>query len=278
MPLVTVVVPTHDHGGTLEWSLRSVLEQTVSDFRLVVIGDGVGDDTRDVIASIDDDRLHFWDRPKQPRHAESLRHELLRTLDTRFVAYHGDDDLLLPHHIEEMLAVLGDADFVHPLPAFVHPGPSVKVAAIDLSKRADRRSVLAPIHRSVISLTGVVHTLSSYRRLPYGWRTTPMGVATDQYMWRQYLACDSVRPVSATRATTIKLTACSRRAHDHATRAAEIEAWWRLLHRPGFVGRWDDAMDAAIRAAWWRTVPHSLLARGLQWLPVPVAGVAQRDD
>jgi GalNAc5-diNAcBac-PP-undecaprenol beta-1,3-glucosyltransferase len=277
MPLVTVVVPTHDHGGTLEWSLRSVLEQTVSDFRLVVIGDGVGEDTRDVIASIDDDRLEFWDRPKQPRHAENLRDELLQTLDTRFVAYHGDDDLLLPHHLEEMLAVLGDADFVHPVPAFIHPGPSVRVAAIDLSQRADRRSVLAPIHRSVISLTGVVHTLRSYRQLPYGWRTTPSGVATDQYMWRQYLACGSVRAVSATRATTIKLTAVSRKGHDGAMRAKEIEAWWRLIHRPGFVARWDGAIDAATRAARWRTVPHQLLASGLQWLPVPVAGVALRD-
>ena len=269
MTRVTVVVPTHDHSTTLRRSLGSILEQTVSDLHIVVIGDGVGDDTREVIASIDDDRLDFWDRPKQPRHAENLRDELIRTLDTQFVAYHGDDDLLLPHHLEEMLGVLGDADFVHPVPAFIHPGPSVKVAAIDLSKRADRRSVLAPIHRSVISLTGVVHTLSSYRRLPHGWRTTPLGVATDQYMWRQYLACRSVRAVSATRATTIKLTAVSRKDHDEAMRAAEIEAWWRLVHSPGFVGRWDDAIDVATMAARWRTVPHSLLARSLQWLPAP---------
>lgn len=269
---VTVVVPTHNHSGTLRRSLDSVLEQTVSDLRVVVIGDGVDDDTRRVIASIGDDRLEFWDRPKQPRHAENLRDELLRTLDTPYVAYHGDDDLLLPHHLQEMLAALGDADFVHPVPAFIHPGPSLRVAVIDVSKPTDRRSVLAPIHRSVISLTGVVHTLSSYRRLPHGWRTTPSGIPTDQYMWRQYLASDSVRAVSATRSTTIKLTSVSRKEHDDAMRATEIEAWWRLVHSPGFVPRWDAAIAAAATAGMWRAAMYRLLTTGYSLAPGNAAG------
>ncbi len=31
------------------------------------------------------------------------------------------------------------------------------------------------------------HTLKYYRKLPFGWRTTPAELFTDQYMWKQFM-------------------------------------------------------------------------------------------
>jgi glycosyltransferase involved in cell wall biosynthesis len=45
----TVLVPTHDHGLTLLRSVRSALRQTVEELEVFVVGDGVPDETRDVI-------------------------------------------------------------------------------------------------------------------------------------------------------------------------------------------------------------------------------------
>ena len=44
-PAVTVIIPTHNHPGPLAFSIASVLQQSFEDLSLVVIGDGVGDDT-----------------------------------------------------------------------------------------------------------------------------------------------------------------------------------------------------------------------------------------
>ena len=45
-----VLVPTHDHAALLAHSIASAQRQTVEDLDIVVIGDAVGDDTRDLLA------------------------------------------------------------------------------------------------------------------------------------------------------------------------------------------------------------------------------------
>ena len=104
-PPVTVILPTHDHAALLPFAIASVTEQSFGDFALVVIGDGVDDATRDVVADVcrRDPRVSFLDRPKALRHAEEVRDEVIGSTDSAVIAYHGDDDLLLPWHLREML-------------------------------------------------------------------------------------------------------------------------------------------------------------------------------
>ncbi len=47
---VTVLLPTHNHPRTLPYSIDSVLAQTFTDFRLIVICDGAAEETLDVVA------------------------------------------------------------------------------------------------------------------------------------------------------------------------------------------------------------------------------------
>ena len=69
-PKATVLVPTHDHGPTLLYSVRSALAQTVPDIEVFIVGDGVPDVTREVVARLmdEDKRIRFFDNPKGPRH------------------------------------------------------------------------------------------------------------------------------------------------------------------------------------------------------------------
>ena len=248
---VTVIVPTHDHATTIEYSIRSVLEQTVPDLAVVVIGDGVGDDTRDVVHSIraEDSRVSFLDRPKAPRHGEILRHEVLQSAISPFVAYHGDDDLLLPTHLETMIALLADADFAHPLPIQVEASGDLVHLPTDLSLEECRAWHVASPPRNAVSLTGVAHTLESYRRLPHGWRTTPPGRWTDHYMWQQFLGIPDLTAVTSRRATTVKLAAAQRTSMNPQERGDEVGAWWDRIHQPGFSDEWDRQVDDAVRTA-----------------------------
>jgi glycosyltransferase involved in cell wall biosynthesis len=49
MPRFSVIVPNFNHGKYLEKRLDSILNQTVSDFELIIIDDGSGDNSRDII-------------------------------------------------------------------------------------------------------------------------------------------------------------------------------------------------------------------------------------
>ncbi len=260
MPRVTVLVPTHDHAATLPYAVGSVLAQTVEDLDVVIVCDGVGDDTRDAVSDLEraDARVQHVEHPKSARHGEPARHAVLQRCGSPFVAYHGDDDLLLPWHLDHLLDALGDRDFAHPLPLFFGDGGGEPVAfPMDLS---DRRWVeIQPIVSNHISLTGVVHRLDAYRRLPHGWRTAPPDHPTDDWMWRQWFEQPWFRGVTAPHATTIKLPQRSRGEWGGVERRTEIAQWAARIRQQGFADDWERIEDAAVRRAAVRSALESEL-------------------
>ena len=121
MPKFTVLLPTHAHPRTLGIAIRSVLDQTERDFELFVVGDGCGDDTRDVVGTFSDSRLRFFDLPKALGVGYANRNIALGEASGELIAHASDDDILLPKHLE----LLGDVfdtpkvQWAHCRPLFV---------------------------------------------------------------------------------------------------------------------------------------------------------------
>lgn len=118
MPKFTVLLPTHAHPRTLGIAIQSVLEQTERDFELFVVGDGCGDDTREVVASFSDPRLRFFDLEKAPGVGYANRNVALREASGELIAHASDDDILFPKHLE----LLGDV-FDAPKTRWAHCRP-----------------------------------------------------------------------------------------------------------------------------------------------------------
>ena len=118
----SIVVPTHRHALLLPYALASALDQKGVDVEVLVVGDGVEDATREVVAShATDARLRFFDFAKGPRNGEAHRHQVLSEARGRVVTYLADDDLLLSDHVSTMLGLLADADFAHSATAWFEP-------------------------------------------------------------------------------------------------------------------------------------------------------------
>jgi len=250
-PLAAIVVPTHDHAATLDLSVRSALEQTILDLEVIVVGDGVGDDTREVVAMLveEDARVRFLDLPKGPHHGEVYRGEAIASTNAQILCYLCDDDLLLPGHVASMAMLLEGADLAHSQNGHIDASGTWHHYFADLASPDCRAWVLRP-DRNAVSLTGTAHTRAAYQRLPHGWRTTPAGRWPDHYMWQQFLAEPWVRAVTATRVTALQFPSHldGRDGWQPAARRAELERWRATLAtREGRAG-FDETVRNAVMA------------------------------
>jgi glycosyltransferase involved in cell wall biosynthesis len=192
-PRVEILLPTHDHALMLPLAIATAQEQTVPPARIVVIGDGVGDDTRDVMAALcrEDADTVFVDLPKAGRTGERHRHRVLVDSEADIVTYLSDDDLMFPDHVERMVALIEHCDVALPMGSHLLPDGVVESSPWSLGEEPGR--TMACKGTSLFSLSGLSHTMASYRRLPHGWRDTPEGFYTDQYMLLQFLHEDWCR-------------------------------------------------------------------------------------
>src|SRR5690554_978688 len=102
MPRCTILIPTWSAANTIEATVASALRQTVADIEVLIVGDGVTPDARESIQRCVamDDRVRFLDLPKGENRGERNRHVGVLEASSPVIAYLGDDDLLLPRHVE----------------------------------------------------------------------------------------------------------------------------------------------------------------------------------
>ncbi|MEM8620407.1 MAG: glycosyltransferase family A protein [Actinomycetota bacterium] len=247
----TVIVPTTgDRGPLLELSVGSVLRQSMENIEVFIVGDGVDEQTRIDAARLEqsDDRVVFIDHPKHPRRGEPYRDRLLRErAHGSFVAYLLDRDLWFRDHLVEVEAGLVNADFVATLPTLfrddgtVSPPYKLDLATAAALPRARRIDGVAP-------MSTVGHTLDAYLRLPFGWRETPKGVATDSYMWHQFLDQSWIGAASLPVATVVYLKRGNHPGLSTDERRLLLEEYTELLLQPGG----EDALRRRVVEGIWR--------------------------
>ena len=133
-PRFSVLLPTHDRADVIGFAMSSVLEQTVPDLELLVVGDGCTDDTGRVVTSFDDPRVRWFDLPKAPGYGYANRDRVLEEARGDLVAFMAHDDLMLPDHLEAMQPVFADSrvEWSYSRPAWVSDDGLVVPFPVDL--------------------------------------------------------------------------------------------------------------------------------------------------
>ena len=244
-PRATIIIPTFRHSYTIDLSIESALNQTIEDIEVLVLGDGVDDETRAVVGRYwrHDPRVRFMDLPKGPNHGEEYRNDAVLAARAPVVGYLCDDDLFFPEHVEDMLKLLGSADFAHSLNGYFRPDGTFDPYPADLSDPA----CLAWHERwgrNGVSLTGAFHTVDAFMRLPERWYVPEPDQMIDHAMWRIFFAQPWLRAATSDRVTTVQLPSHldGRVAWTPDERRRELEAWAERIAMPGERG----VIDATI--------------------------------
>jgi hypothetical protein len=114
MPKTAVIMPAYNSGATIEASVRSILNQTVSNLVLIVVNDGSTDDTAAVLERLraEDERLIPMTVPNGgPAKARNFALAALPE-DAEYIMFADSDDLLERDALEYALTKGQGADLV----------------------------------------------------------------------------------------------------------------------------------------------------------------------
>lgn len=104
-PLVSVLMPVYNCENYILEAVESILQQTYSNFELLLIDDCSTDATVDKIKSLNDDRIQLIIKPKNSGYTNSLNYGL-QIAKGKYIARMDGDDISLPTRFEKQVAFL----------------------------------------------------------------------------------------------------------------------------------------------------------------------------
>ena len=108
-PTVSVILSSYNHAKYIAAAIKSVLNQTFTDFELLILDDGSKDNSREIIKTFDDPRIKtfLYEKNRGPRVAYM---EVLNAATGKYVAIHHSDDLWKPEKLAKQVEFLESHD------------------------------------------------------------------------------------------------------------------------------------------------------------------------
>lgn len=104
-PAVSVIMPTYNRADYLKKSIQSVLDQTFSDFEIIVINNYSTDDTLEVTKAFNDPRIKTINFKNEGIIAKSRNQGILQSTG-KYIAFLDDDDLWCSNKLELQIKYL----------------------------------------------------------------------------------------------------------------------------------------------------------------------------
>lgn len=110
----SVVIPTYNRGYLIGKTIDSILNQTFTDFEILIIDDGSTDNTHEIVNAFKDPRLKYFKKENAERGA--ARNYGAKRAKGSYINFFDSDDLTYPNHLQvasEMISSHGHPEFIH---------------------------------------------------------------------------------------------------------------------------------------------------------------------
>ena len=100
--MVSIIMPSYNTASYIKESIQSVLNQTYTNWELIIVDDCSTDETEEVLATITDSRIKYF-KNKENSGAAISRNKALREARGQWIAFLDSDDLWLPNKLEKQI-------------------------------------------------------------------------------------------------------------------------------------------------------------------------------
>lgn len=98
--MISVVIPLYNKAAYIYKSVDSVLQQTDSDFELIIVNDGSTDNSLEIVQQVKDNRIRIIDQPNTG--VSTARNIGVKAAKYNYIALLDADDWWDSHYLEEM--------------------------------------------------------------------------------------------------------------------------------------------------------------------------------
>ncbi len=114
MVKVSVCIPTYNRSHYLQYAINSVLNQSYTDYELIICDDASPDDTGTVVSQYQDNRIRYIRHPQNIGRSKNMRSGFSAAIGEYFLKF-DDDDAIAPEFLAKTVEILDthpEADFV----------------------------------------------------------------------------------------------------------------------------------------------------------------------
>jgi len=103
---VTIVISTYNRPDVLSVAIKSVILQTFSDWKILVIGDHCNQETEKAVTSFNDSRIQYINLPHRVGDQSGSNSVGIALAMTEYTAFMNQDDVWLQDHLEHAIEIL----------------------------------------------------------------------------------------------------------------------------------------------------------------------------
>lgn len=112
-PAVSIIIATFNRSNVLRLTIEAVRASSFADWEIIVVGDACTDDTEEVVRSLQDPRITFFNLPQNSGDQSAPNNAGFKRARGRYVAFLNHDDFWTKDHLERGLeAIAGGSDLV----------------------------------------------------------------------------------------------------------------------------------------------------------------------
>jgi glycosyltransferase involved in cell wall biosynthesis len=205
MAKVDIIIPCYNYGRFLESCVRSVLDQSVKDIRVLIIDDASSDDSVAVARRLAD----ADPRVSVIAHARNMGHiatynEGIAWASSDYFLLLSADDMLAPGALERAVAIMDrDEDVVLTHGRSInwndsYPLPEIEPEQDDRWSRQDLVRETCRVGRNLVSTPTAIGRTSVQKRI--GGYDATLPHTADMEMWLRYGTCGAVARIEAVQA------------------------------------------------------------------------------